>query len=231
MTAICLGLRNTPLVFGQTPSDAAAEPHHRLLLENDKVRVYAVTLRPAEQSYVLEDNNFLMVPLQDCEMVMWAEGQSAIQNFRLHAGDARFYFGGPARGLRNDRTTECSVTVVEFLNPKVTTYGYQSDEKRWDYGGSALPSPADPNAAYTVTMPLGAVDVRGVQLLQRDPLPPPEKLADELLIPVTDLDLNQDPGKRLRKSQGEILWIPAGRTSDLVNRDADPARFVVVELR
>jgi len=113
--------------LAQTPVDIGSEPHHHLVFENDQVRVFSLALHPSERAFVRHTHNFLVVTLQDCEMVMWAEGESDILNFRFNQGDARFFFGGFARGIRNDHTSEYRNITVEFLNSKVTTYGYQTN--------------------------------------------------------------------------------------------------------
>ena len=136
------------LASAQTPSDITSEPHHELLLQNDQVRVFAVTLRPTEQAFVQHDHNFLMVTLQTCEVVMWPEGASAVQNFRFDQGDVRFFFGGHARGLRNDRTETYRAVIIEFFDDNVTTFGYQRDTGHWEYGSSVLRPPVDPHAKF-----------------------------------------------------------------------------------
>lgn len=219
------------LASAQIPADINSESHHHLLLENDKVRVFSVALRPSERAFVRHEHNFLVVTLQDCEVVMWPEGQSDIQSFHLNEGDVRLFFGGRARGLRNDETREYHNVTVEFLNPKVTTYSYQSDRGNWDYGDSVLRPPVDPGAKFTDTIQLGAATATDVQLLADDSLPVPEKEAAELIIPITDVDLKAEGDNRIRKSPGEVVWIPAGRKSKLINNGADRARFVILELR
>jgi len=67
--------------------------------------------------------------------------------------------------------------------------------------------------------------------LQRDVLPPPDKGASELVIPVTDLDLLAGSDLHIRKSPGDAWWIGKDRKNDLMNSVPDPARFVVVELK
>ena len=76
----------------QEPADMAAEPPHHLLVKNDRLRVFGVTLDPTEQAFVRHDHNFLVITLQDCEIVLWSEGQSAIQSFHFGKGDVRFSF-------------------------------------------------------------------------------------------------------------------------------------------
>ena len=76
---------------------------------------------------------------------------------------------------------------------------------------------------------LGAASVTDVQLLSRDPFPPPEKPGAELLIPVTDIDLKAGEYERIRKSSGDVVWIPAGRKSTFLNATTEPMRFIVVQ--
>ena len=134
------------------------------------------------------------------------------------------------RALRNDTPNEYHNLTVEFLNPKVTTYGYQADAGKWEYGSSSLPPPVDSQAAFNHAMPLGEAKVRDVQLLPDDEYPAPETEADELFIPLTDIEL-KTVDDRIRKAAGELLWIPAGRKKKLINNSATPARIVVLELR
>jgi hypothetical protein len=218
--------------FAQTQTAAAptAEPHHHLLLENDAVLVFALTLKPTEQAYAHYDHNFLMVALEDCEMVLWSEGQSPIANFMFKPGDVHFLYSGPPRGFRNDRTTQCRTAIIEFLDPKVTTYGYQSQIGRWDYGASGIAPPPDPDAKFMDQMLIGTAAVKDVQLLAGDSFPPPDKGIAELLIPVSDVDFKTESDVHVRKASGKAVWMGAGRTSDLINASGGPVRFVMVEL-
>jgi len=221
------------LAAAQTPvpDEITREPHHRLLLQNDQVRVFEVMLRPAEHFLVKHQYNFLVVTLQDCEMVMWNEGESEIANFRFNQGDVRFFYGGAARGMRNDRNSAYRNITVEFLNPKVTTFGYQPNTGRWQYGGSAIGPPVDPSKKFQSALKLGIVDASDVQLLQRDVLELPDKGTFELLIPVTDLDMTNGSDLHVRKGAGDAWWIGDRRKADLMNTSPGPARFVLVELR
>jgi len=213
------------------PDEITRELHHRLLLQNDQVRVFEVTLRPAEHFLVKHQYNFLVVTLQDCEMVMWNEGESEIASFRFNQGDVRFFYAGAARGMRNDHTGLYRNITVEFLNSKVTTFGYQANSGKWGYGGSAIGPPVDPNKKFNTTLKLGVVDASDVQLLQRDVLEPPDKGTFELLIPVSDLDMTNGSDLHVRKGSGDAWWIGDRRKADLMNTSPDAARFTLVELK
>ena len=221
----------TPMAWSQTAPDMASAPHYRLVLSNDQVRVFTVTLRTLERTMARHDHNFLVITLQDCEAVMWPEGASDITNFRFNQGDVRFSLGGRALGIRNDRASEYRNITVEFLNPKVTSFGYQANLGTWDFGASGINPPADPHARFKNTLHLGAASVSDIQLLPRDPLTTPELSGPELLIAVTDIDLKTGESERIRKSSGEVVWIPAGRKSTPMNVSTDPVRLDVVEFK
>jgi len=231
MKKTATGLLLVALVGGlaaqaQTADDITTERHHTVLLENAKVRVFSVTLKPTERAFVRHEHNYAMITLNNCELVIWAAGQSDILNFRLDAGDVRFIFGGTS-GLRNDRSQECHLITAEFLDPKVTTFGYQASTGGWDYGANVLQPPVDPAAKYENTLSLQLVTMKRVQLLPGDDLPEPSDKAEEVLIALTDLDLKLGSTK-VRNSAGEVLWLPA-RKSKLVNSGGEPARFAILE--
>lgn len=218
----------TPVAWAQTAPDMASAPHYRQLLANDQVRVFALTLKPLERTIARHDHNFLVVALLECDAVIWPEGQSDIVDFHFNQGDVRFNLGGHAIGIRNDRTSDYRNVTVEFLDAKVTSYGYQANSGTWDYGAVSIAPAVDPHAKFMNSMLLGAATVSDIQLLSRDPLPPPEKPGPELLIPVTDTDLKAGEYERMRKPSGDVAWIPAGRKATFLNATADPVRFIVV---
>ncbi len=214
----------------QTAVELTAEPHHHLLLQNDQVRVFGFALKPGEQAYVKHEHNFLFTMLDDCQMVLWSEGQSPITSFIFKQGDTRLFYSGAPRGYRNDQTQTCRGAIVEFLDPKVTTYGFQADGQ-WGYGPTSIGNPVDPRAKFKSELALGTASVAYVQLLAGDSFPAPEKGVAELLIPVTDVDFKTQGDIHLRKSPGEATWLGEGRKSDLENASGAPLRFLMVQLQ
>jgi hypothetical protein len=215
---------------GQSAVDMSADPHHHLLLQNEQVRVFEVRLRQSEQSFVRHENNFLVVTLTDSDVVMWPEGRSDIESYRFGAGDVRFFFGGRAIGTRNNQTGEYRSITVEFLDPAVTTFGYQAGSGEWNYGDSVLRPPVDPHAKFSNSLDLSAAIASDVQLLAGDLLAAPENPSSELLIAVTDFDLRGAVDLHTRKSSGEVVWLDPGRKYAMRNASAEAARFVWIEI-
>jgi hypothetical protein len=217
----------------RTPLDADAEPHHHLVLANDQVRVFAVGLPAGQDMYVRHQHNFLTVTLRDGRLIMWTEGANPGLVFPVNAGDTRFFLGGSALGMRNDGRTKYKNITVDFLDPQVTTYGYQYNRGEgsggWDYGANALAPPADARTGFMHALSLQRAVARDVRLLPGEQLAAPEQPANELFVAVTDLDLAASAGDGLKKRSGEVSWLER-RTSALVNQGNAPARLVVLEL-
>jgi hypothetical protein len=213
-----------------SPVDMGAEPHHRLLLKNAEVRVFAVTVPPHQETFVRHDRNFLTVTLQDSEIAMWRQAESPVQHFRTALGEIRFLPGNTARGMRNDSTSEYRNITVEFKNPQVTNYGYRPDTGNWDYGPSVLDPPADPHGHFINSLDLEAAVANDVQLLPNAALPPADAQTGELLIGVTPVELDSGSAGKIRLSSGEVRWLST-RGAGLKNVGAAPARFLVVKIR
>lgn len=147
----------------RVPVDIAKEPHHHVLLENRLVRVFAVAIPPHEESYVRHERNFLAVAMQDGEIVMWRAGAADVMRVPTKQSDARFFWSGFVRGMRNESSAEYRNITIEFLDPRVTTYGYRWQTGRWDYGSNAIVRPVDPLARCRPTgSPNGSRERRSI---------------------------------------------------------------------
>jgi len=214
------------LTLAQEPAEISAEAHYHLLLENDQVRVYALTLHPDESALVRLRRSFMTVALQDGEIIIWDEGKSPVQHFQIHKGETSFRCWSPrcvtpelldkgvAGGFRNDRLNDYRNITVEFLDPNV---GWSMTQ-----GGTI---------SYPASMFVGGALVDDVLLQPGDSFPAPDKPGPQLVIAVSDVNLKGGGGIRIRKAAGEVAWIPAGQTSALANACQDAARFITVEFR
>jgi hypothetical protein len=231
---MCLFLLGS-CVAGQTAVDMAGESHHKLLLENDRVRAFLVTLPPRQETPLVEHkHNFLTVTLNDSEIVIWNLGESPIMHFRFAQGDARFLMNGATRGMRNDSETEYRSVTVEFLDPKVTSYGHQPNTGQWTYGSGIIPPPVDPKAHFNDEMDAGQAVIHDTQLLSGEELRATDKdahIAAELIIAVTDCDWRIPDKARIHKASGEVWWLPGGRSGRMFNDGASAARFVLIEFK
>jgi hypothetical protein len=229
LCVLIAGLCLSHSAWTQTTTGMDSDPHFSLQMSNDQVRVYLVTLRPGDRSMVRHDHNFLVVTLKDSSLFMWPEGTSDIIESRFTKGSIGFYYGGKTIGMRNGQNVTYRNVTVEFLDPRVTNYGYQWTSGSWDYGATGASLPADPNAAFANRLPLGAATAIDVQLLPNSSLPRPDADVSGLIVPVTDIVL-QAGNDEIQKSSGDVTWI-SGRRPKLVNAAGTAARFAVIEFQ
>jgi hypothetical protein len=219
-----------PFAAAQEPSPVAIDhdPHFTRLFQNDHVRVFSLALSPNEQSFVRYEHNTVTIAPDAAEVIMWKEGESAIQHFRVNRGQIQFFLGDSTRGYRNDaRTGEYRNLTVEFLDPGITTYGYRYNSGKWDYGPSILNPPMGAEGHFVNSLDLNRAVASDVQLLPKEFLPASER--KQLLVAISDLNL-QMAKHSVRLEPGEVLWLE-GRNSELVNAGNRAARFTLVELR
>jgi hypothetical protein len=214
------------VVLAQEAVDISAEPHCRMLLENEQVRVFALTLHLDESALERFRHSFLTIALQEGEIIIGDEGRSPIQHFQVHKGETSFRCWssvcisrqqqrtGVAGGFRNDRQNDYRNITVEFLDPNI---GWSTPE-----GGTII---------YPASMFLEGAIVADFLLQADDSYPVPDKRGRELVIPVSNVDLKGAGGTRIRKSPGAVAWIPANQISSLTNVGRDPARFIAVQFR
>ena len=213
----------------QSPVDMAADQHHRLLLQNSRVRVFEAVLPRLADSYLDHQHSFLTVALSDNHIEMWGSGDRVRSHFLFRRGDVRFYPGGAPVGMRNDSGEEYRNVTVEFLEPGVTTYGFHHMTGQWEDGAAAVSPPADLNTSFQNTLAIGTAEATDVQLLSAASLPAPTTGVEELLIAVTALELKLGRND-LKYEAGQARWFHH-RTGTLVNAGLQPARFVVVRFK
>ena len=211
------------------PADITQDPHYRILVENSRVRVFALTLPPGAQSFVRHEHNYLTVQIEDQEAIMWKDDESPIQRFRAPSGEIHFFLGGSAHGIRNDSNTEFRNVTIEFMDPQVTVYGYRFESGKYDFGPNVLNPPVDPEGHFVNSLNLEKAVASDVQLLPGESLPATKRPA--LLIAVTTLNLTTGPDRILSLKPGEVIW-REGNEPALANKGhGRQARFALVEFR
>ena len=198
-------LLSCAMALAQQAVDVEAEPHYHLLLGNDQVRVFLLTLATDESALVHFRHSFLTIALQDGEVIIWDEGKSPIQHFQVHKGETSFVWltqdqqtKGVSGGFRNDRPGNYRNITIEFLDPAVG----------WAQMGNGTISPP-------ASMFLGGALVADVLLQPSDEFPAPEKPGAELVIPLNEVHLKGANTVRVRNSIGEVAWIPAEAPSKI----------------
>jgi hypothetical protein len=208
------------------PVAIEAERHHVLLLQNNHVRVFALTLPPGAQSLVQHEHNYVTIQMEEHEVIMWKDGESPIPHFRLPMGGIHFFLGGSAQGIRNDTNAEYRDVTVEFLDPQVTTYGYRHESGQYEYGPNVTGPPVDSEGHFVNSINLEKAVASDVQLLPGESLPAAN--GPQLLVAVTPLEFLASTDHTIAIKPGDFLWRNAGSAA-LPSASAKRMRLGVIE--
>ncbi|MFI5110442.1 MAG: hypothetical protein ACHP9S_03250 [Terriglobales bacterium] len=224
------------LVFAAISLSAAAdndtavpisqEPHHHLVLENEYTRVYDVTV-PAHQSTLLHrhDNDYLAVILDPAEMQIAVLGRPVTKG---HAGkgEVRFAAAPVIHRLMDSGDTPFRNLIIEILKKKSGTPKETTPERGLDVGHGGLIDTVVDNSQ---------VRVQDVQIAAGGMLHKHTHKFPFLVVALSDLDLHNmpqgKPAAMVHQKAGEVKWIGAGSTHEMMNAGKQQAHFIEVEFK
>jgi quercetin dioxygenase-like cupin family protein len=223
----------TATLAQQQPSvEITSEPSHHLVLQNEYVRVFDVTVAPHASTLVHRHNSdYLFVTLGDSDVVSARVGEMPAE-LQLRDGEVRFAPGNFAHAAINKSDHPFHNITIELLKPSshvancsdlCTTLHCSKEEK-----GSC------PAVAHRLSS-----DQWMVSLVT---LPPSSRLesstpsAPHLMVAVSDLDLasiekTETASGSIKRQPGGLVWVPAGARSTLVNNSPKSAQFVTLEFK
>jgi quercetin dioxygenase-like cupin family protein len=213
----------------QQPVEITSEPSHHLVLENEVVRVFNVTVAAKASTLVHRHNSdYIFVTLGDSDVVSTRVGEKPVP-LHLRDGEVRFTPGNFAHAAINEREQPFHNITIELLkastNVKTCTESCVTHPACADAANSSCPSSEKRISSDQWTISLVT-------------MPPSSRLekhthaTPHLVVPVSDLDLTQQTdsaSSAIRRAPGEIGWVPGGVTHTLINSSSSPARFVALE--
>jgi quercetin dioxygenase-like cupin family protein len=109
------------------PVEITSEPRHHLVLENQLVRVFDVTVEPKGSTLVHRHNHdYLFVTLGDSDVVSERPGEKPV-HLVLQDGETRFTPGNFAHAAINNREQPFHNITVELLQPSSNVKSCKSD--------------------------------------------------------------------------------------------------------
>ncbi len=223
-------LATATLAQQQQPVEITSEPSHHLVLQNEYVRVFDVTVAPKTSTLVHRHNHdYLFVTLGDSDVVSARVGEKPI-SLILKDGEVRYAPGNFAHAAINNRDQPFHNTTIELLKPstKVANCTELCTTLHCGNGNKANCS----KVVYNISS--------DQWLASLVTLPPSSQLARDmhgnphLVIAVSDLDLTSQAGaasNNIQRQSGGLLWMPAGPAYTLVNKSQKPAKFVTLEFK
>jgi quercetin dioxygenase-like cupin family protein len=210
----------------QQPVEITSEPSHHLVLQNEYVRVFDVTVAPKATTLIHRHNHdYLFVTLGDSDVVSARVGEKPAA-LHLKDGEVRYTPGNFAHAAVNESDRPFHNITIELLQPSssVKTCTEKCNDPSYVCGGICPQKEkrvsSDQWLASMFSLPPSAQLARHTHTLPH------------LVIAVSDLDLasQSDSGSNSIKHQpGWLAWVPAGVTHTLTNNGAKSAQFVTLE--
>jgi quercetin dioxygenase-like cupin family protein len=208
-----------------TAVPTSQEPHHHLVLENEYARVYDVTV-PAHQSTLLHrhDNDYLAVILEPAEIQIAVLGRP-VTTGHAGKGEVRFAVAPVIHRLMNTGDTLFRELVIEILKKKSGSTT-ETPERGLDIGHGGLSD---------IVVDNGEVRVQEVQIAAGGMLHKHTHKFPFLVVALSDLDLRNmpqgKPAAMVHQKAGEVKWIGAGSTHEMMNVGKQEAHFIEVEFK
>jgi len=245
----------TPNATGQdsTPQDALAarvsavqqqvvpldaEPHHQIVLRNDFVHVYGVSVQPLDATLVHQhDLPYLTVSLGATEVENAVVGKPEVR-LSLEDGQVTYSPGGFAHAVRTDAGIVFRNVTMELAKPQGTVRnvckqivpGPLACPQETAKGKKPVAEPADDDIPY-----LESDEVR-VDLIKvssgRDYVEATPK-QNAVLVALTNagLDVNLGGEHSSFLHEGDVLWLPAGTRRRIVDFLGTRSSFLLVSLK
>jgi quercetin dioxygenase-like cupin family protein len=216
-----LFLATAALAQHQQSVEITSEPSHHLVLQNEYVRVFDVTVASHATTLVHKHNyDYLFVTLGDSDVVSVRPGEKPVA-LKLKDGEVRFTPGNFAHAAINQADRPFHNITIELLKPSSGVGRCQVD------------CSLDPKRGPATTLlyasdqwrsSLGMVPVSGrmENAASSSPL---------LFVAVSDMDLSLLGGGAARtthRAVGDITWIPAGTPYVALSSGKEPAQFVTL---
>lgn len=235
MKRFALFLFLTTLLGAQAAQEVeiTAEPHHQLVLANERVRVFKVEIPPqAETLMHWHRHDYVYVTLGHSQVVNTVKGKDPAR-VEMQDGQTGFLAGGYAHMARNLSGEPYRNVTVEFL---------QDDKLRrapehWDTAHPEEDRGMDilDGGTKEILFVKDGVRVSEFELQPGADIPLHHHAGPYLVVALTDYEMRSDvEGKgsqRITMKRGESQWTAGGYSHIVTNSGQNPAKFVTLEFR
>jgi quercetin dioxygenase-like cupin family protein len=224
-------LATATLAQQQQSVEITSEPSHHLVLENEYVRVFDVTVAPKATTLIhRHGHDYLFVTLGDADLVNARVGEKPAA-LKLKDGDVRYTPGNFAHAATNHSDQPFHNITIELLKPSSNVITCKES--------CEMPAPCESEKGVCPSVvPLIYSDQWNVLLIK---FPPGARIegrphpGPHLFVPVSDLEFTQELGTSngtVKRASGEVAWLPGGGVAHMVaNNTTRPMQFVIVEFK
>ena len=226
------------------PIDAADEPHHSVVLENEDVRVLNFDLGAQKTTPLfVHRDDVVEVTLTDADLQVSHDaiaygtpqlyGSGVTPSLR---GVARFRYGRRPLIARNPETvTSYRAVEVEVKNASRQSYNCNAYDANCVGDYSVVPLALERDKSFSQTLDRDTVRITDVQVLPKEEWKSHLGSLPYLVVAVSDVDLidtsNADDAVEFKAPSGGVQWAPKSFVGTLKNMSDKPARFVIIELK
>jgi hypothetical protein len=216
----------------------ADEPHHQIVLRNDFVHVYSVSVPPLDATLIHKhDLPYLAVSLGATEVENDVVGKPAVR-LSLEDGQVTYSPGGFAHAVRTDAGMVFRNVTVELVKPQGTAKNLC---KQIVPGPLACPQESakdkksaagagDDDITYFETDEM-RVDLIKVSSGHDYVEAMPKRNAVLVALTNADLDVNLDGEHSSFLHEGDVVWLPAGTRRRIADFLGTHSSFLLVSLR
>jgi hypothetical protein len=222
------------------------EPHHHLVLENDYVRVFRVSV-PAHESTLLHQHDvpYLYVALGPADVINAVQGKPEA-HLVMADGQLGYSPGHFAHVARNESATPFNNVTVELLKPQGEPRNRCASVVAGPLGTCPNAESA-PSAWYSTPLPAGSLLFETDEIVvESGVIGPNSKYEDKrpavsaLLIAMDGSEIKVRPlrsaypvqgGQAENLRGGEVYWLPAGLKRSIKAKTRTPAHFLLLSLK
>jgi uncharacterized RmlC-like cupin family protein len=197
------------------------EPHHILMLQNDTVRVYRLTLKSGEATAVHRHGNFYAyVSLRPVTLANEVRGRQAVIS-TLEAGELRTSKGGFNLAERNQSKNLAELVVIELVKSPRGEFSTPMGGFRYH------------DAAFGETFEAAGIRAYEMTIAAEGGTEQHAENYDRLIVAISRLKLKEDiegqAPMEFEMESGDIRWIPRGLFHSTTNIGTSPAVFFTLE--
>jgi len=205
------------------PVEISGEPHHSVVLQNDKVQVFRLTLLPQEATLPHRHKAFYAyVSVRPVTIANEVRGHQPVIT-QLDAGELHTSKGGFVLAERNESSGPAEVLVIEV--PGANSGAFATAMGGFRYHDAALAELFESPGVrgYAMTVAAGGR------------IEPHAEDYDRLVLAMSDLKLRENIAGQgpyeLQMKAGEARWMPKGTTHAITNIGTAPAVFITLEFK
>ena len=227
MTRLLLVLLLTTFLAAQSAPevDITAEPHHHLVLANDKVRVFNVDVPPHSETLLHRHaHDYIYVMLGPSEIVNAIAGKDPV-TVKLQADQVGFFSGPFVHVVRSSAQPFRNLTIELLQDDKLRNSKPKWDETRGVeilHGGT-----------QEILFVKDGVRASEIELQPGGMIPTHHHAGPHLVVALTDYELRGDesgkPPVTFPMKRGDTKWVAGGLTHTVTNISKNPAKFVTLE--